>query len=381
MKTKLIFLQCILPVVIACIFPFQAFSQCAGAAPAQTVTFDTLVTGAGNSSNQFSFPKFNPALGTLLSAELKSVVGLKYSYELENQTALNQIFKTKIIRTDDISSIALDPSAISVVNQTPYAPFLILSHQQLHYGPANMNYILNNSVSDGRLVNFMGAGTVDFDYETGTSASVQGPLPWQLNFTSVLDTTHFSITYRYCVATLLSADLLFFTATPLKDKVSLNWRQAAVEANRLYSIELSTDGQRFTDIASIAENNSGNYTYTYLNNLSKRLYFRVQQKNVSGEIKYSNIRIIEPVQSAKNTVRVFPSLYTGGNLTISFPDRASWQVNFYSAEGRKIAGSRHEDVFSAQLVLPAFLSNGFYTAEVINIKTQERQIARIVVQR
>jgi len=381
MTTHLNLLRGIFFIIITTVSHFPGFSQCAGGSPASTLTYDTIVLGNGNSNNSFSFPKFDPALGTLMSADLQSVVGLTYSYDLENQTSLNQVFKTKIIRTDDIFSSALDPSSVSALNQTPYASYIILSHQQLHYGPANMHYTVSNSVSDGRLVNFMGAGNVDFDYETGTSASVQGPLPWQLNFTSVVDTTHFSVTYRYCSASVLSADLLFFSATALKDKVSLNWRQAVTASNRVYTLQVSTDGQIFTEVASIKENASGAYAYTYLTSSVKRLYFRIEQRNPSGELKYSNIRIVEPMQTAKPVVKVFPTLYTGGNLTVSFPVKASWQINVYSAEGRKITGSREKDVYSAQLVLPPLLINGFYTVEVINTQTQERQLAKIVIQR
>ncbi len=381
MRTHFQLLRGILPFVIATCSYHSLFSQCAGAAPASTVTYDTTVLGNGNSSRNFSFPKFNPALGTLISADLQSVVGLKYSYDLENQTSLNQVFKTRIVRTDDIFSDALDPMSVSALNQTPYASFLILSHQQLQYGPASMRYTVNNSITDGRLVNFMGAGNVDFDYETGTSASVQGPLPWQLNFTSVLDTTRFSITYRYCTASLLSADLLFFTATAQKDKVLLSWRQAAVETNRMYQLQVSTDGRTFNDITSLKENSTGAYSYSYLTNASKRLYFRVQQKNVSGEIKHSNVRIIEPMQTLKPSIKVFPTVSSGGNITVSFPVKASWLVNFYSAEGRKITEYREKDVYTTQLVLPPLLANGFYTVEVINTQTQERQLARIVIQR
>lgn len=379
MKTKLYFLQGIL-IVMTIGFPVSLFSQCPGSTTPLTVVYDTTVIGTGNDYNTLSFPKFNPALGTLLSADLKSVVSLKYSYDLENQTASNQVFKTRIVRTDIISGAALDPSPISAVNQTPYSPYLILSHQQLHYGPANMGYTVNNSINDGRLVNFMGAGMVDLDYETGTSAAVQGPLPWQLNFTSVTDTTRFSITYRYCVTTLLSADLLFFSASPLNDnKVSLTWRQANVEASRVYNVQLSTDGRNFTDIAAVKENNSGSYNYTWLNNNGGRLYFRIEQKNAAGGLKYSNVRIIESNQ--KPVVKVYPSLYTGGNLHIGFPAKGTWQVNFYAAEGRKITSATEKDVHNTDLILPPVLSNGFYTVEVINMQTQQRQLNRIVVQR
>ncbi|MEP6749921.1 MAG: choice-of-anchor E domain-containing protein [Bacteroidota bacterium] len=370
-----------LGILLSAVCPAQLFSQCAGGLTPMTIVYDTVVYGNGNSSRDFTFPKFNPSLGTLLSADLTSVVGLEYSYNLQNQTALDRIFKTKIVRTDDIYSNVLDPSSVDAVNQTPYVPSLIPSMQSLAYGPANMSYTFTNSINDTRLINFMGAGTIDFDYETGTSASVQGPLPWQLNFTAVKDTTHFSLTYRYCVATILSSDIMYFSATPVKDKILLNWRQATIDENRTYSVQVSTNGQQFSTVAAITENSSGNYNYTWLNNSSKKLYFRIQENNISGEIKYSYIRETETNQSLQPAVRIFPTLFTGGNLQINFPVKGDWRIKFYSAEGRMIAESRQVNVYSAQIEMPSQLSNGIYTAEIFNVQTQQKQVTRITVQR
>ncbi|MES1225305.1 MAG: hypothetical protein ABUT20_58030, partial [Bacteroidota bacterium] len=304
-----------------------------------------------------------------------------YSYTLENQNATAKTYKTRIVRTDDIYSDALDPSPVDEVNQTPFFTSLIGGNQHLDYGPANMNYTVSNSVSDSRLINFMGAGNVDFDYETGTSASVQRPLPWQLNFNAVNDTTHFSITYRYCAASVLSAGIQYFSASALKDKILLNWQQAAVEAGRVYTIQLSTDGQKFTTIAAFSENNTGKYSYVWLNNSSGNLYFRIQEKEPSGEIKYSNIREVQAYQHAVANVRIFPTLYTGVKLQVNFPDKGDWLIRLYSADGRQLSNTRQTDVYSSLLEIPAGLVNGLYVAEVINTKNQKRQVARIIVQR
>jgi len=379
MKSLLPFLPGILLITV---LPFSLFSQCAGGHTAFTLTYDTTVTGNGNSSRSFTIPKFDPSLGTLLSADIKSVVGLGYSYTLENQTSKDTTFKTKIIRTDDIYSDALDPFSVNVLNQTPLVTSLIPSHQVASFGPNHMNYIVSNSVTDGRLINFMGAGSVGFDYETKSSASVQGPLPWQLNFTSVTDTTHFSITYRYCSSNLLSSDLLFFTAIPQsKNNVLLNWRQATVDAGRIYGVQVSTDGITFTTLADITESNTGIYDYTYLNSSAKKLFFRIQERNVSGEIKYSNIRLIEFNQDTKSGVNIFPTLYTGGNLQVNFPERGDWQIIIYAADGRKISESRQNDAYAASLQVPGSVGNGVYIVQTVNTQSRQSHVNRIIVQR
>jgi len=378
MKTVCVLLPGIL---LSIFFPLHLFSQCANGAPASTITYDTTVISNGSSSRAFSFPKFDPSVGTLLSADIKSVVNTSYSYTLQNQHSASHSYKVKILRSDDISGTALDPSSISVTHSTSYLNTPILTPGQIFsYGPANLNYIVTSSVNDARLINFMGAGTVDFDYEAGTSANVVGTPPFGLNFSTAIDTTVFSVTYQYCATSLLSSDLLFFSATPSKGRVLLNWRQATIENGRTYNAQVSTDSRTFKNIVSIAENNDGAYAYTYLNNESGRLYFRIEEKNPAGKIKYSNIRIVDPEQSA-NKARIYPTLYTGGNLQVDFPYKANWQVNLYSAEGKRMAESREMDAYNTQISLPAMLSNGTYTAEVIDIHTQQKQFTRIIVRR
>jgi len=366
-------------ILLSIIFPLHLFSQCANGAPASTITYDSTVTGNGSSSTSFSFPKFDPAIGTLLSADIKSVVNTTYSYTLENITASNQTYKVRVLRSDDVSSTALDPSSISLTHQTGIVNTSLSSGQSFSYGPKPMNYTITNSVTDARLINFMGAGTVDFDYEGSTSTSVTATGQFGFNF-SAADTTVFSVTYQYCATSLLSSNLLFFTATPSKGRVLLNWRQMNIENGRSYNVQVSTDGRIFKNIASLGENNIGAYAYTYLNNESGRLYFRIEQKNVSGEIKYSNIRITDPEQAA-NKVHIYPTLYTGGNLQVDFPYKADWQINIYSAEGKRMAQNRETDAYNTQISLPAMLSNGTYTAEVVDIHTQQKQFTRIVVRR
>ena len=102
-------------------FTDPVFSQCAGATLPLTVRYDTTVTGIGNSSHSFTIPKFDPSLGTLLSADIQSSAALGFSYTLTNNDVINShTYKTQIVRSDDIFSTALDPSSVDEVHQTPF---------------------------------------------------------------------------------------------------------------------------------------------------------------------------------------------------------------------------------------------------------------------
>jgi hypothetical protein len=371
------------PVVVsALIFSAPAFSQCGGGTLPLTVQHDTTVTGIGNSSHSFTIPKFDPSFGTLLSADIKSSAALAFSYTLTNNDLINtHTYKTQIVRSDDIFSAALDPFSIDEVHQTPFVFATLAAGQHVNYGPAQLAYSITNSITDNRLINFEGAGSVEFDYEIGTSALTLLSTKYDFNFNSALDTTVFSITYRYCANALLSTDLLFFTAAQKsKNTALLSWRQAVVQQGRIYGVQMSTDGITFSQLATLEENTGGAYEYIYLNNSAKKVFFRIQEKNPSGEIRYSNIRLVE-FNSEPKSASVFPTLYNGGNLRINFPEHGDWQVAIYAADGRKVTESRQENASGASFPLPAQLPNGCYLVEALNRQSQQRQMTRIIIQR
>jgi hypothetical protein len=373
----------LLPLAVVLISYSKIFSQCAGATHAAIVQYDTTVTGIGNSSHNFSFPKFDPSLGTLLSADISSSASLAFSYTLTNNDAVNtHTYKTQIVRSDDIFSTALDPSAVDEVHQTPFVFATLAAGQHVNYGPSTLAYTINNSITDNRLINFEGVGAVSFDYEIGTSALTLLSTKYDFNFNSAVDTTTFSITYRYCTNVLLSQDLLSFNASlQSKNTALLTWQQAVVRPDRLYEVQAGTDGITFSGLASLQENATGVYSYTYVKNTATKVFFRIQEKSPSGEIKYSNIRLVEFDNDTKIPATVFPTLYTSGSLHVNFPEQGNWQLAMYAADGRKILESRQENVSSASIHPPAQLANGFYIVEVLNRQSLEKQMTRIVIQR
>ncbi len=273
-------LYCIPGILLNMALCTVATAQCAGGAPPFTISYDTTATGSGNSSRSFTFPQFNPSMGTLLSADISVVSKLQFSYTLENNWFTTQTYKTQVFRSDDIYSTALDPSSIDVTNHSPQLTNVLTAGSHINYGPSTLNSTISNSITDSRLINFEGVGTVNFDFETGTYQLTQNSTHYNFSFTSSTDTTVFKITYRYCSNSVLSSDLLFFTAQhQAKSNVLLNWRQATVAADRIYGVQVSTNGITFSNLADIAEDNTGTYYYNYLNGSASKLLFRIQERN------------------------------------------------------------------------------------------------------
>ena len=357
-------------------------AQCGPDSSLLTLKYDTVLYGSGNNGFMVSFPKFDPSLGTLLSADIKSAVSVAYGFVATNTASSSQLLRAKIGREDDIYTSALtDP--LSTQTQSAWITKLVSGNSSYTYGPAYMASTSTSSITDGELINFEGTGTVDFDYETYMTETLVASTTFTWAFPTISDTTNFSVTYRYCTASLLSSDLLSFSAmAQSKNTVLLNWHQATVQADRIYGVQVSTDGITFTNLADVSENTSGFYSYNYLNNNAPiKLFFRIQEKNASGEIKYSNLRMVTFSQDAKTGTTIFPTLYTGGNLQVNFPENSDWQITIYSSDGRKVTESRQNDVSGVSLPVAESLGNGIYIIETFNTHSQQRNINRIVIQR
>jgi hypothetical protein len=359
----------------------NAWSQCSGSSAAFTLQYDTVFNGNGNTIVSLSLPKFDPSVGTLLSVDITSSVGLQYSYILENPTATSKLFRTRIVRTDEITSTALDPYSVYAANQTPQYTVTLTPGQSLPVGPGFMRYNLANTVNDARMVNFMGAGTVDLAYETGTSASVTATLPWQLNFSSVIDTTHLRLTYNYCSTTLLASNLNVFTATPFKGKVVLNWKQTNPESGRIYKVQFSNDGRQYIDLASIEERSSGDYQYTWLNTQnSGKVFFRIAETNPDHSTYYSATRSLQ-LGAGESNIKIYPTICTNSTLNAELPYNADWQVLFIAADGRKFTEKLPLNMTNAKVNIASGMTNGLYTVELTNTKTSEKLITRILLRR
>lgn len=98
------------------------------------------------------------------------------------------------------------------------------------------------------------------------------------------------------VNTALPLRLLKFNAAARDDKAVLEW-QTTDEINTLsFDVEHSTEGQRFTTIASVSANNRpGTHTYGYthaaVNNGMN--YYRLKMIDIDGSYTYSEVRVVK----------------------------------------------------------------------------------------
>lgn len=108
-----------------------------------------------------------------------------------------------------------------------------------------------------------------------------------------------------CVAPV---DLLYFTAAPDGNEVSLQWATATETNNDYFTIERSSDGINFVTIATVeAAGNSTSleeYSYTDHPGTYETLYYRIRQVDFD---KQSTLSPVELVSGGRSGISVFPS--------------------------------------------------------------------------
>jgi Secretion system C-terminal sorting domain len=357
-------------------------AQCPGSLAPVTLTFDTIGRGTGNDSYSFALPKFDPSLGMLTAVTISSNVKVNYVYSIGNTRSASALYKTRILRTDDITSTALDPSSISQATQTPLLNTTVAGNTTVQVGPLIMSYTVSQVVNNGTVVNFMGAGTVDFTYDNTSYVAFSGPSGSNVDFTQLIDTLLFRVAYTFCPSSALALNLFSFTAVKKNnDAVQLGWQQLHEEKNRTYTVQESTDGKEFKNITEVPANATGmySYIYPYTPAFSKKLFFRIIQKD-NQSASYSAIRVIDcSDKNISSGMHIFPSNPTD-KMVIVFNKQDNRKITLYTIAGQPIQTNTYTNAATVRIIMPSNLQKGIYIVEAVNMHTQEREVSKILIQ-
>jgi hypothetical protein len=380
----------ILPVILFWAFKSQA--QCDGN-NVSTLSYDTTVNALGNSLYSFSFPQFDPRLGTLTEVKINTKVTLVYNFSLENGE-INPVsnYRVKVFRDDEISSNALmapltnsyqkqygffflagsDGNADSGPDYTQQGPLYVLNQKDI-------NYTLSNTAD------FFGSGTVMFDYTTSTYSAAQGSINNNLDG-SAQDEVKFNITYTYCPQIILAADLTSFKANKVNDAViDIKWIVHNEKNNRKYELQKSTDGKTFRGVAQFAGKTAqtGAYTYSYAvqSTDSKTVLFRVKQIEENGTAKYSIINAVKLGNKAGMHPGIYPNPAKGAtNLLFSNTKRSNWEVSIYTVSGQMLKRYIFTNALTGKINTAQEFEKGIYMVKSVNRTTQEQFVQQLIIQ-
>ena len=213
----------------------------------------------------------------------------------------------------DHSSITLSTSGKLTINSS-----LTLGNNQTITVPSGDTLIINGDLTmaggnaeiyvDGVIIV---SGTVDLSANakvSGTGAGSYGSL-----------TTHGGASC-WCLG-VLPIVLVDFSAVPDETKIQIKWITATEINNAYFTIERSSDGENFTQVATIKgagnSNSLLNYTFTDENPNYGVSYYRLKQTDYNGKsVTYQSIVI--NFLSASSLFEVFPNPNTGNQIIVSY---------------------------------------------------------------
>ncbi|TDH26545.1 hypothetical protein EXU57_10665 [Segetibacter sp. 3557_3] len=179
----------------------------------------------------------------------------------------------------------------------------------------------------------------------------------------------------------LPSGLLRFSGQLLTNEVYLSWKTASL-TDKVFEIEKSTDGQRFSRIGTIAVNGTSttarDYNYTDRTpGKNSKLYYRLKTIDRDNQVSYSGVLVIKLQNEMGSHVKVYPTVILGpGQVTaeITSNQQQPVTVRWLAADGSVVATSLKELVKGRNqvfLAVPGQLKSGTFVLQFICRDLQE----------
>ncbi|MEA3447905.1 MAG: T9SS type A sorting domain-containing protein [Bacteroidota bacterium] len=149
--------------------------------------------------------------------------------------------------------------------------------------------------------------------------------------------------------TPVPVELLDFTAYCQNDNAVLTWSTASELNNNYFTIERSTDGTNWTQIASVkgagTVNQKNNYDFTDMNKPNGLTYYRLSQVDFDGETEKLKVKELncEDFNSLETKAEVFPNpCKTELSILMKNWKDASTQIKVFDNYGRLVDEYKYE---------------------------------------
>lgn len=119
----------------------------------------------------------------------------------------------------------------------------------------------------------------------------------------------------------LPVELTSFTAKGVDKHVELDWITASEKNNDYFTVQRSKSGVNFLDIGTVAAGLTGSiaqeYSYTDLNALPGKSYYRLKQTDLDGTVEFLGIRMVQ-LDEPSPGLKAYPNPVTNGKLFLDF---------------------------------------------------------------
>ncbi|MEM7162560.1 MAG: T9SS type A sorting domain-containing protein [Bacteroidota bacterium] len=156
--------------------------------------------------------------------------------------------------------------------------------------------------------------------------------------------------------TILPVDLYRFEVACHGEHQALNWTTLSEVNNDYFSIERSSGGIEFSEVARVtgAGNSSETLAYSWTDNEKGDFYYRLKQVDFDGSFEYSQI---EYASCTTEDISLFPNPAENDLFIRGIEDPSSWNLEIYNSFGQVVHSQ--SNLYSTKLDV-AFLRKGSY---------------------
>lgn len=177
------------------------------------------------------------------------------------------------------------------------------------------------------------------------------------------------VVYGSFAATVLPVSLTSFTGASTGDGIKLNWTTASEKNNNYFEVEKSTDGVKFTKIATkngaVNSNSVLKYSIVDDNPSAGTNYYRLSQTDLDGTKEtFKTIAVKFGIGASKTSLAIFTNGNSGLNFGINAASSGNGDFAVFNTAGqkllsKKLAVEKGENTFSIE---DAGLTTGTYVA-------------------
>lgn len=163
----------------------------------------------------------------------------------------------------------------------------------------------------------------------------------------------------------LPIELLAFEAENVTGGVELTWKTATELNNDYFTIERSSDGIGYSEIATVKGSGTSkeivSYDFTDTDPLNGRSYYRLTQTDFDGKFEVFKPVAVDVTLSDEPVISVSPNPITGNTLYITLAQAQEGALELLDSRGNKVlTGITDGSSDNIELAIDSELQPGFY---------------------
>ena len=231
---------------------------------------------------------------------------------------------------------------------------------QLEFITSNLNhpgltgYLEDSYLHTSVAINLNGANNINFSVNSDPASSA---------------IYRFRIIFTTAAAGLMPLSFTSVKAYQQNNTIQVAWKTTNEQNMKLYNVEKSTDGNRFSNVSDVSANNLpvNNYSWTDVHPADGYNYYRIHSTGIGGEIKYSEV--LKVFSGGKGDIKVFPNPITDNTIHLQIINQPAglYEIKLVNNSGQSVITKQiqHAGGTGSETIRPAqHIPKGFYQLEV-----------------